>query len=91
MSLTAGSGQAKSSGFKLLNLFRGGDKGVRIGDILIKLGHLNKDQLQSALKQQNDEKLLLGEILIRKKFIKPEHLAQALIHQAETLQKQEKA
>ena len=84
---TAGSGQVKSSGFKFLNLFRG-DKGLRLGDILIKLGHLNKDQLQVALKQQNDEKLLLGEILIRKKYIKPEHLAQALIQQAETLQKQ---
>jgi len=45
--------------------------------------------LQMALKQQGDEKLLLGEILIRKRFIKPEHLAQALIHQAEVLEKQE--
>jgi curved DNA-binding protein CbpA len=86
---TAGSTQVKSSGFKFLNMFRG-DKGLRLGDILIKLGHLNKDQLQKALKQQSDEKLLLGEILIRMKYIKPEHLAQALIHQAETIQKEAK-
>ncbi|HEY9840950.1 MAG: DnaJ domain-containing protein [Candidatus Sericytochromatia bacterium] len=85
---TAGSSQVKSGGFKFLNIFRGADKNARIGDILIKLGHLNKEQLQKALKQQSDEKLLLGEILIRMKYIKPEHLAQALIHQAETLQKQ---
>lgn len=88
---TAGASQAKGTGFKFLNIFRGTDKGMRIGDILIKLGHLNKDQLQSALKMQNDEKLLLGEILIRKKYIKPEHLAQALIQQGDTVQKQEKA
>ncbi|MGV3526579.1 MAG: DnaJ domain-containing protein [Candidatus Sericytochromatia bacterium] len=84
---TAGSSQSKATGFKLLNLFRGDSKGLRLGDILIKLGHLNKEQLQKALKQQSDEKLLLGEILIRLNYIKPEHLAQALIHQADSLQK----
>lgn len=86
---TAGSTPVKSGGFKFLNMFRGNDKG-KIGDILIKLGHLNKDQLDKALKQQSNEKLLLGEILIRMKYIKPEHLAQALIHQADNLQKEEK-
>lgn len=86
---TAGSTPVKSGGFKFLNMFRGGDKG-KLGDILIKLGHLNKDQLDKALKQQSNEKLLLGEILIRMKYIKPEHLAQALIHQADNLQKEEK-
>lgn len=75
-------GGKKAGGFKWLNLFRG-DKGDRIGDILIKMGHLKQEQLKIALKSQGDEKLLLGEILIRKKFIKPEQLAQALIHQAE--------
>lgn len=84
---TAGSSQSKAAGFKLLNLFRNDSKGLRLGDILIKLGHLNKEQLQKALKQQSDEKLLLGEILIRLNYIKPEHLAQALIHQADSLQK----
>lgn len=84
---TAGTGQAKGAGFKFLNIFRG-DKGMRIGDILIQLGHLNKEQLQKALKQQSDEKLLLGEILIRMKYIKPEHLAQALIHQADNQPKE---
>lgn len=78
---TGGAGK-KGGGFKWLNLFRG-EKGARIGDILIKMGHLRQDQLKEALKSQGDEKLLLGEILIRKKFIKPEQLAQALIHQAE--------
>lgn len=88
---TAGASQSKGTGFKFLNIFRGADKGMKLGELLIKLGHLNKDQLQSALKLQNDEKLLLGEILIRKKYIKPEHLAQALIQQGESVQKQEKA
>lgn len=86
---SAGSSQVKSSGFKFLNLFRG-DKSPLLGDILIKLGHINKDQLQKALKQQSTEKLLLGEILVRMKYIKPEHLAQALIHQAESLAKEDK-
>jgi curved DNA-binding protein CbpA len=76
-----------SLGFKLLNMFKGGSSN-RIGDILIQQGHLQKTQLQQALKQQSDEKLLLGEILIRMKYIKPEHLAQALIHQGETLAKE---
>jgi len=76
-----------SLGFKLLNMFKSPGQSNRIGDILIKQGHLNKDQLQSALKKQSDEKLMLGEILIRMKYIKPEHLAQALIQQAESLAK----
>lgn len=82
-------GKQSQKGFKFLSFLKGGDS-TRLGDILIKLGHLDKNQLQQALKQQSDEKLLLGEILIRKNFIKPEHLAQALIHQAEALDKQEK-
>jgi len=81
-------GKQSSKGFKWLGFLKSGDS-TRLGDILIKLGHLDKSQLQMALKQQGDEKLLLGEILIRKRFIKPEHLAQALIHQAEVLEKQE--
>ncbi len=81
-------GKQSNKGFKWLAFLKSGDS-TRLGDILIKLGHLDKRQLQLALKQQGDEKLLLGEILIRKRFIKPEHLAQALIHQAEALEKQE--
>lgn len=81
-------GKQSKKGFKWLSFLKSGDS-TRLGDILIKLGHLDKTQLQAALKQQGDEKLLLGEILIRKHFIKPEHLAQALIHQAEVLEKQE--
>lgn len=85
-------GKNKSGGLKFLNLFKG-DGGTRIGDILIKHGHLNKEQLKKALNQQKtdgkDEKLLLGELLIRLKYIKPEHLAQALISQAEVLKDQD--
>lgn len=77
-----------SLGFKLLNLFKAPGQSNRIGDILIQQGHLTKEQLQQALKKQSDEKLLLGELLIRMKFIKPEHLAQALIHQGEILAKE---
>lgn len=85
-------GKSKSGGLKFLNMFRG-DGGTRIGDILIKQGHLNKDQLKKALNQQKaegkDEKILLGELLIRLKYIKAEHLAQALISQAEALKEQD--
>lgn len=69
---------------KLLNIFRSNEKSTRIGDILVAQGHLSQDQLEKALKQQHDEKLLLGEILIRMNYIRPEHLAQALIAQSET-------
>lgn len=69
---------------KLLNIFRSSEKSTRIGDILVAQGHLSQDQLEKALKQQHDEKLLLGEILIRMNYIRPEHLAQALIAQSET-------
>ena len=69
---------------KLMNIFRSSEKSTRIGDILVAQGHLSQTQLEKALKQQHDEKLLLGEILIRMNYIRPEHLAQALIAQSET-------
>ncbi len=75
-------GKNTRQGFKFLSFFKG-NKSQRLGDILIELGYLDKSQLQQTLKLQQDEKLLLGELLIRKKFVKPEQLAQALIHQAE--------
>lgn len=81
-------GKNTRQGFKLLSFFKG-NKSQRLGDILIKLGYLDKAQLQETLKAQQDENLLLGELLIRKKFVKPEQLAQALIHQAEIFEQQE--
>lgn len=81
-------GKNTRQGFKLLSFFKG-NKSQRLGDILIKLGYLDKSQLQETLKAQQDENLLLGELLIRKKFVKPEQLAQALIHQAEILEQQD--
>lgn len=81
-------GKNTRQGFKLLSFFKG-SKPERLGDILIKLGYLDKAQLQQTLKAQQDENLLLGELLIRKKFVKPEQLAQALIHQAEIFEQQQ--
>lgn len=81
-------GKNTRQGFKLLSFFKGA-KPQRLGDILVKMGYIEKSQLQQTLKQQQDEKLLLGELLIRKKFLKPEQLAQALIHQAELFDEEE--
>ncbi len=81
-------GKNTRQGFKLMSFFKS-SKPERLGDILIKLGYLDKAQLQQTLKAQQDENLLLGELLIRKKFVKPEQLAQALIHQAEIFEQQQ--
>lgn len=81
-------GKNTRQGFKLLSFFKS-SKSERLGDILIKLGYLDKEQLQQSLKAQQDENLLLGELLVRKKFVKPEQLAQALIHQGEIYEQQD--
>lgn len=45
-------------------------KTVRIGDLLVELGHLSKEDLQTAFKlQKENEDLRIGEILVKYNFI----------------------
>lgn len=51
---------------------------MKLGEILIKEGLINNQQLQKAIDQQKSDKSRLGEILIRLGFITEEGLASAL-------------
>mgnify|MGYP002623904573 CR=1 FL=1 len=55
----------------------------RLGDILVKRGHISDDQLQSALATQGSERGMLGAILMRRGLITLEQLGSALAEQFE--------
>lgn len=52
-------------------IIRGSHLSLRIGDLLVELGYLNSDDLESAFKiqQEREKDLKLGEILIKYNFI----------------------
>jgi len=54
----------------------------RLGEILINLGALNEDQLNTALeiqaKQPEDEKYPIGRILLEEGYIEPNDLIEAI-------------
>lgn len=72
---------------KLLQVFSSKAKHPRIGNILVEQGYLSQPQLDTALRNQRDQELLLGEILVQLNYLKPEQLAEALILQADLLSK----
>ena len=53
----------------------------RLGELLIQQGALTEEQLQQALQVQREEKLLLGEILLRLGFVRQADLGRALSQQ----------
>ncbi len=55
-----------------------GEKKMRLGERLIKLGLISDDQLQIALKEQQVSKKLIGEILIEMSFITDSALGEVL-------------
>ena len=69
---------------------------MKIGDKLLKLGYLNKKQLQDALREQSQQKIIynkdlqLGKILIDKKFLSLEELTEGLSIAIEEEAKEEK-
>ena len=69
---------------------------MKIGDKLLKLGYLNKKQLQDALREQSQQKIIynkdlqLGKILVDKKFLSLEELTEGLSVAIEEEAKEEK-
>lgn len=54
-------------------------KSVRIGDLLVELGHLSEEDLQTAFElQQENRELRIGEILVKYNFIEP-HLINRIL------------
>jgi len=51
-----------------------------LGDILIEMGIINKDQLQTALKEQENSNEQIGHILIRLGYAKEKQILQAQAH-----------
>lgn len=56
-------------------------KKIRLGDLLIKLGHLNSEQLQNALRVQQEKGGKLGYILMNLGYIDEKTLIEALARQ----------
>jgi general secretion pathway protein E len=55
--------------------------GQKLGELLLKYTSLTPEQLEQAVKIQEDEGGLLGEVLIRKNFITPHEIMRALCMQ----------
>lgn len=55
-----------------------GVKSIQLGQVLVRAGRINKEDLELALKEQNSSKKRIGEILIEKGFLKPEELTHGL-------------
>ena len=53
-------------------------KKKRLGEVLCERGHLSADNLDKALQEQRGKFLHLGEILLRRKLVRKEDLAEAL-------------
>jgi hypothetical protein len=51
---------------------------VRLGEVLIRAGRINADQLEKALEEQGLSRKRIGEILLEKGYIKPEELTHSL-------------
>lgn len=57
------------------------DEKLRLGDVLVKAGAINSDQLAKALKAQKQYNMLLGKVLIKSKLLTEEALAISLSKQ----------
>ncbi len=55
----------------------------KIGELLLKHTSLTEEQLASAVKQQEETGMLLGEILIKKNYIHPHDIVRVICHQVE--------
>jgi len=55
----------------------------RLGDILVRRGHITESQLESALSMQGTERGMLGTILMRRGLVNLEQLGEALAEQFE--------
>ena len=66
---------------------------MKIGDLLLLKGYINKKQLQKALRKQSEEAINynrsvpLGKILIENKFVTLEEVTEALNDQPEKVEK----
>lgn len=58
-----------------------GIKKIKLGDILVKAGHITEDQLQSALNTQKEKGGKLGDVLLQLKYIDETNLAKTLSNQ----------
>lgn len=55
----------------------------KIGELLLKHTSLSQEQLDEALKVQNETGLLIGEILLKKNFIHPHDIVKVICHQVD--------
>lgn len=53
----------------------------KIGELLVQHTSLTQHQLEEALKEQKEDKSLLGDILIKKNYIQPHEIIKVLCHQ----------
>lgn len=51
---------------------------IKLGQVLVRAGRINTENLEQALKEQDASKKRIGEILLEKGFIKPEELTHGL-------------
>lgn len=55
----------------------------RIGELLLKHTSLSQDQLDEALKVQEESGMLIGEILLKKNYIHPHDIIKVICHQVD--------
>ena len=59
------------------------EQGKRLGDLLLEMGSISKDDLADALNKQKESKERLGDLLLDLGYVKPEDLTRALAEQFE--------
>ena len=59
------------------------EQGKRLGDLLLEIGSISKDDLADALNKQKESKERLGDLLLDLGYVKPEDLTRALAEQFE--------
>ncbi len=57
------------------------DQKEKIGQLLLKYTPLTEDQLNDALKVQEETGLMLGEVLLKKNYIQPQDIVRVICHQ----------
>jgi len=57
-------------------------KGGRIGDILVEMGFIGRDQLESAVVESKKTQALLGDVLLRLDWVTQEQMQMALAVQS---------
>lgn len=58
------------------------DEYNRLGQLLIRSGHINDQQLQDALEQQKASEQRLGELMVKLGYVSQDEVNDALAHQA---------